>query len=40
MLCMPMTRVEALCRKAEVVGGRMPATPRMISPRLNPMIVR
>ena len=28
MLLRPMPSVEALCSSAEVVGGRMPATPR------------
>ena len=40
MLFILIARVEALCRNAEVVGGRMPATPRQISPKLKPMMVR
>ena len=40
MLLRLMARVEALCSRAEVVGGRMPATPKMMRPRLKPTIVR
>ena len=31
MLLRLMARVEALCSSADVVGGRMPATPKTIS---------
>ena len=35
-----MAIVDELCRRAEVAGGRMPATPRAIRPELKPMINR
>ena len=40
MLFRLMARVEALCSRADVAGGRTPATPRQISIRLKPMMVR
>ena len=40
MLSKLMTSVEALCSRADVAGGSTPATPRQISIRLNPMILR
>ncbi len=35
MLLRPMARVDVLCSSADVVGGRMPATPRTISEKLK-----
>ena len=40
MLFRLMASVEALCSRAEVVGGRMPATPRTMSPKLKPTMER
>ena len=35
-----MPRVDPLCSSAEVVGGRIPATPSAISDRLKPTMNR
>ena len=40
MLFKLMASVDALCRSAEVVGGRSPATPKTIRPRLKPTMKR
>ena len=40
MLLVLIHRVDVLCNRAEVVGGIMPATPKMISPVLIPTIIR
>ena len=33
-------RVETLCKRADVAGGRIPATPRAMSIELNPITKR
>ncbi len=40
MLRSPIANVEMLCRRAEVEGGRTPATPRTMSPVLKEMMKR
>ena len=40
MLRSPIPNVEMLCRRAEVEGGRTPATPRTMSPVLKEMMKR
>ena len=40
MLLVLIHRVDVLCRRADVVGGMIPATPKMISPVLIPTIMR
>lgn len=40
MLLVLIHRVDVLCNRADVVGGMIPATPKMISPVLIPTIMR
>ena len=40
MLFKLMASVDSLCRRAEVVGGRSPATPKTMRPRLKPTMKR
>ena len=40
MLLVLIHRVDVLCRRADVVGGMIPATPNTISPVLMPTIMR
>ena len=40
MLLVLIHKVDVLCRRADVVGGMIPATPKMISPVLIPTIMR
>ena len=40
MLFVLMPSVDILCRRAEVVGGRMPTSPKPINPQLKPIMNR